>query len=40
MVLLTIFTNSNPQTLYFDHPIEKPSYIRASLHLCTIRGII
>ena len=28
MVLLTIVTNSNPHTLYFDHPIEKPSYIR------------
>ena len=28
MVLLTIATNSNPHTLYFDHPIEKPSYIR------------
>ena len=28
MVLLTIITNSNPHTLYFDHPIEKPSYIR------------
>ena len=28
MVLLTIGTNSNPHTLYFDHPIEKPSYIR------------
>ena len=28
MVLLTILTNSNPHTLYFDHPIEKPSYIR------------
>ena len=28
MVLLTIVTNSNPYTLYFDHPIEKPSYIR------------
>ena len=28
MVLLTIVTNSNPNTLYFDHPIEKPSYIR------------
>ena len=27
MVLLTIVTNSNPNTLYFDHPIEKPSYI-------------
>ena len=27
MVLLTIVTNSNPHTLYFDHPIEKPSYI-------------
>ena len=23
MVLLTIVTNSNPRTLYFDHPIEK-----------------
>ena len=28
MVLLTVVTNSNPNTLYFDHPIEKPSYIR------------
>ena len=28
MVLLTIVTNSNPHTLYFDHPIEKPRYIR------------
>ena len=28
MVLLTIFTTSNPYTIYFDHPIEKPSYIR------------
>ena len=28
MVLLTIVTNSNPHTLYFDHSIEKPSYIR------------
>ena len=28
MVSLTIVTNSNPHTLYFDHPIEKPSYIR------------
>ena len=28
MVLLTIATNSNPHTLYFDHPIKKPSYIR------------
>ena len=27
MVLLTIVTNSNPHTLYFDHPIEKSSYI-------------
>ena len=28
MVLLTVVTKSNPHTLYFDHPIEKPSYIR------------
>ena len=28
MVLLTVITNANPHTLYFDHPIEKPSYIR------------
>ena len=28
MVLLTIVKNSNRHTLYFDHPIEKPSYIR------------
>ena len=28
MVLLTVVTTSNPQTLYFDHPIEKPNYIR------------
>ena len=28
MVLLTIVSNSNPYTLYFDRPIEKPSYIR------------
>ena len=28
MVLLTVITNSNPHTLYFDHPIEKPSSIR------------
>ena len=28
MVLLTIVTKSNPHTLYFDHLIEKPSYIR------------
>ena len=27
-VTLTIVTTSNPHTLYFDHPIEKPSYIR------------
>ena len=27
MVLLTIVSNSNPHTLYFNHPIEKPSYI-------------
>ena len=28
MLLLTIVTTSNPHTPYFDHPIEKPSYIR------------
>ena len=28
MVLLTVTTTSNPHTLYFDHPIEKPNYIR------------
>ena len=28
MVLLTVVTTSNPYTLYFDHPIEKPNYIR------------
>ena len=28
MVLLTVVTTSNPHTLYFDHPIEKPSSIR------------
>ena len=28
MVLLTIVTTSNPHTLYFDHAITKPSYIR------------
>ena len=28
MVLLTVVTTTNPHTLYFDHPIEKPSYIR------------
>ena len=28
MVLLTIVATSNPHTLYFDHPIGKPSYIR------------
>ena len=39
MVLLTVVTTSNPHTLYFDHPIEKPSYIRLLLPLCTTRGI-
>ena len=35
MVLLTVVTTSNPHTLYFDHPIEKPSYIRLlSVSLC------
>ena len=28
MVLLTVVTTSNPHTLYFDHPIKRPSYIR------------
>ena len=28
MVLLTVVTTSNPHTMYFDHPIEKPNYIR------------
>ena len=28
MVLLSVVTTSNPHTLYFGHPIEKPSYIR------------
>ena len=28
MVLLTVVTTSNPHTLYFDNPIEKPSSIR------------
>ena len=28
MVLLTVVTTANPHTMYFDHPIEKPSYIR------------
>ena len=28
MVLLTVVTTSNPHTLYFDHLIEKPNYIR------------
>ena len=28
MVLLTIVVTSNPHTIYFDHQIGKPSYIR------------
>ena len=28
MVLLTVVTSSNPHTLYVDHPIVKPNYIR------------
>ena len=28
MVFLTVVTTSTPHTLYFNHPIEKPSYIR------------
>ena len=35
MVLLTVVTTSNPHTMYFDHPIEKPRYIRLlSASLC------
>ena len=35
MVLLTVVTTSNPHTLYFDHPIERPNYIRLlSASLC------
>ena len=35
MVLLTVDTRSNPHTLYFDYPIEKPSSIRLlSASLC------
>ena len=28
MILLTIATTSNPHTVYFDHDIAKPNYIR------------
>ena len=28
MVILTVFTTENPHTVYFDQPIQKPSYIR------------
>ena len=28
MVLLSIVTTSNPHTVYFDHDLMKPSYIR------------
>ena len=28
MVILTVVTTENPHTVYFDRPIEKPSYIR------------
>ena len=28
MVILTVVTKENPHTVYFDRPIEKPSYIR------------
>ena len=28
MVILTVVTKENPHTVYFDQPIEKPSYIR------------
>ena len=40
MVLLTIVINSNPNTLYFDHPIAKQATSVYYLPLCTIRGII
>ena len=28
MVILTLTTTENPHTVYFDQPIQKPSYIR------------
>ena len=28
MVVLTVVTTSNPYTLYFDHALPKPNYIR------------
>ena len=28
MVILTVVTKENPHTVYFDQPIQKPSYIR------------
>ena len=28
MVILTVVTTENPHTVYFDQPIQKPSYIR------------
>ena len=40
MVLLTIVMTSNPHTLYFNHPIEKPSYIRLLSTSISICGII
>ena len=40
MVLLTIVTNSNPNNLYFDHPIENQATSVYYLPRSTIRGII
>ena len=28
MVIVTLTTIKNPHTVYFDQPIQKPSYIR------------
>ena len=47
MVLLTIVTTSNPRTVYFDHDLMKPSYIRLlsasiynSWHNLKTKGVI
>ena len=34
MVILTVVTKENPHTVYFDQPIQKPSYIR--LLICSL----